>query len=254
MRKLPYLLLLILAYQPLPTLAKNLPDANAVKLAGTSISIDQKWDPAMLSVQIDLLFQTIDQAIQEKKELIIFPESILPLFLNKERELLEGLREKSKKISIVLGALHWDENIPRNSSYIFSGGKMQIADKVVLVPFGENNPLPDWLSHWVNKIFYDGAADYIASSNVTDYTLNGKTYRNAICYEACSEKLYVGKPQQMIVLSNNGWFIPSIEPTEQRLLLQYYSRKYGTTIYHSVNMSPSYIIHNGKVFWSDGGE
>ena len=52
----------------------------------------------------------------------------------------------------------------------------------------------------------------------------------------------------MILISNNGWVVPSIEPIEQKILLQYYSKKYGTTIYHAVNMSPSYIIHNGEVF------
>jgi len=51
----------------------------------------------------------------------------------------------------------------------------------------------------------------------------------------------------MIVLSNNGWFTPSTEPTLQKLLLQYYSKKYGTTIYHSVNMSPSYVVRDGKL-------
>ena len=51
----------------------------------------------------------------------------------------------------------------------------------------------------------------------------------------------------MIVLSNNGWFHPSVESTLQKLLLQYYSKKYDTTIYHSVNMSESYVIEKGKV-------
>jgi apolipoprotein N-acyltransferase len=124
---------------------------------------------------------------------------------------------------------------------------MKIANKVILVPFGENNPLPDWLGKIVNDIFYDGAVDYEASSQITDYAIDDKVYRNAICYEACSEALYKGNPKEMIVLSNNGWFTPSIQPTEQRLLLQYYSRKYGTTIYHSVNKSASYIVEGGRV-------
>ena len=51
----------------------------------------------------------------------------------------------------------------------------------------------------------------------------------------------------MIVLSNNGWLTPSIEPTQQKILLQYYSKKYGTTIYHAVNMSDSYVVQNGKI-------
>lgn len=251
-QKLFYLLIIIFAYQPILTAQKK-PDAfHTTELVTTYIPIEKKWNPDMLSMQIDLLFQKIDEAIQKKKRAIILPESILPLFLNREQKLLEELREKSHTITIVMGALKWDESVPRNSTYIFQKGKMKIADKVVLVPFGESNPLPDWLGHWVNKIFYDGAVDYKASASISDYTLDGETYRNAICYEACSEELYAGKPKQMIVLSNNGWFTPSIEPTQQRLLLQYYSRKYDTTIYHSINMSPSYIIQNGKVIWRDG--
>ncbi len=162
------------------------------------------------------------------------------------------MQKRAKHISIVTGGLYWDGKTPRNSSYIFTNNTITVANKVVLVPFGESNPLPDFLSDWVNKVFYDGAVDYKASTKMTDYTIDGTTYRNAICFEATSEKLYekdkeANRPEQMIVLSNNGWFMPSIEPTLQKLLLQYYSKKYGTTIYHAVNMSESYKIVNGSV-------
>jgi apolipoprotein N-acyltransferase len=99
----------------------------------------------------------------------------------------------------------------------------------------------------INNLFFDGAPDYVAAKNPIDYQVAGKTFRNAICYEACSEELYKGKPKNMIVISNNGWVSPSIEPTQQKILLQYYSKKYGTTIYHAVNMSDSYIVQKGKI-------
>ena len=102
-----------------------------------------------------------------------------------------------------------------------------------------------FLSKWVNETFYDSSVDYIASDSFSDYRVDGIRYRNAICFEATSERLYEGNPTHMIVLSNNGWFYPSIEPTLQKLLLMYYSRKYHTTIYHAINMSPSYIIKKG---------
>jgi len=250
-QRLWYLLLIILAYQPTVTNGTALSDIQSTKIVTTYIPTKKKFDPAMLPNFIQLIEQHLNQAIEAKKQLIIFPESILPLFLNKRPSLLEHFRDKSQHISIVIGALHWDDSVPRNSAYIFKKGKMIIADKVILVPFGESNPLPDWLSDWVNAIFYDGAVDYKASDKITDYTIDNTTYRNAICYEACSEELYLGKPKKMIVLSNNGWFTPSIEPTQQRLLLEYYSRKYGTTIYHSINTSPSYVIENGKIVWID---
>jgi len=245
-----FLLLVVFAYQP-NTVSHQSID-KTIALITTHTSVQDKWNKTLHQLQFDDVFKTIDQAIVDKKQLIIFPESIFPIFLNRSEALMNTFQEKAKHISIVTGGLYWDGKTPRNSTYIFTEDNITIANKVVLVPFGESNPLPDFLSDWVNEVFYDGAVDYIASTEVTNYKINGTTYRNAICFEATSEKLYEkdehgNYPQNMIVLSNNGWFHPSIESSLQKLLLQYYSEKYGTTIYHSVNMSESYVIQNGKV-------
>ncbi|RRS30225.1 MAG: acyltransferase [Epsilonproteobacteria bacterium (ex Lamellibrachia satsuma)] len=240
-----YLFFIILAYQPVATSIPNIP--SDIQIVTTHTSVEDKWNKTLHKKQFDLLFKTIDRAIDTNKTLIILPESVFPVFLKHSQMLMKKLLQKAKKTSIVTGGLYWDGKTPRNSTYIFTNNKVNIANKVVLVPFGESNPLPDFLSNWVNKVFYDGAVDYKASKKITDYKINGVSYRNAICFEATSEKLYEGRPKNMIVLSNNGWFIPSIEPTLQKLLLQYYNKKYGTTIYHSVNMAESYIIMNGIV-------
>jgi len=240
------LLLVVFAFQPAPDLKTKTP--LDITLVNTHTKVQEKWDKSLHPEQFKAVFRQIDQAIQEKKTLIILPESVFPIFLNRSDKYLNILKEKAKDISIVTGALYWDGETPRNSTYIFANGKIGIANKVVLVPFGESNPLPDFLSDWVNEVFYDGAVDYKADQNVIDYQIDGITYRNAICFEGTSEKLYEGKPQNMILLSNNGWFTPSTEPTLQKLLLQYYSKKYGTTIFHSVNMSKSYVVKNGYVY------
>ncbi len=239
-----YLLLIVFAYES--NLLTHTKTEENITLITTHTSVQKKWNETLHHKQFEDLFRHIDQAIEEKKSLIILPESVFPIFLNRS-ELLDRLKEKAKHISIVTGGLYWDGKTPRNSTYIFTDNTISVANKVLLVPFGESNPLPDFLSDWVNKVFYDGAVDYVASPNVVDYKIDGKSYRNAICFEATSEKLYEGKPKNMIVLSNNGWFTPSIEPTLQKLLLQYYSKKYGTTIYHSVNMSESYVIKKRKI-------
>ena len=240
--KLVYLLLALLSYQPNTAIVTQPP--NTIALVRTDTPIEIKWDTFFQRIQLDAIFKEIDTAIQKKQHLIVFPESVFPLFLNLEPKLLGQLQERASKIAIVTGGLYWDGTTAHNTTYIFTQDQMTVANKVVLVPFGESNPLPHFLSEWVNQIFFDGAVDYEASSNVTDYEINGVSYRNAICFEATSERLYDGEPENMIVLSNNGWFTPSIEPTLQKLLLQYYSRKYGTTIYHAVNMSEVYMIQN----------
>jgi len=219
----------------------------SIKLINTNVTIHYKWDKAYEQEQIDNVYRDIQEAIDHNYSIVVLPESVIPKFINKFEGIKDRLKRYSNDIAIVMGGLYLDDDgTPRNSAYIFTKDKMQVANKVILVPFGEQNPLPEFLSDIVNKIFYDGAVDYKASSEITEYQLNGTSYRNAICFEATSERLYEGKPKYMIALSNNGWFTPSIEPTLQKLLLKYYSKKYGTTIYHSINQSPSYIIYDGR--------
>jgi len=242
-----FLFLMIFAYPFASHFNKTeLPQYN-LSITNTMVNVTDKWNPKLENAHVDMVFQKINNAIAKKKSIIVFPESVLPLFLNTRPNIMTALQGASNDISIVIGGLYWDDGIPRNSTYIFKAGRFSIANKVVLVPFGESNPLPKWMGKIVNDLFFDGAPDYVASAEVTDYKVNGITFRNAICFEGTSEKLYVGNPKQMILLSNNGWVTPSIEPTEQKILLQYYNKKYGTTIYHSANMSSSYIVHNGKV-------
>lgn len=241
-----YLLVIIFAYQSSATTENKLPESIAVVTTHTKVK--EKWNETLHPVQFNAVFKHIDQAIKDKKSLIILPESVFPIFLNRSKKNISKLKEKAKNISIAIGGLYWDGKTPRNSTYIFTNGKISIANKVVLVPFGESNPLPDFLSKWVNEVFYDGAIDYKADNDVIDYQIDGITYRNAICFEGTTEKLYEGVPENMILLSNNGWFTPSTEPTLQKLLLQYYSIKYGTIIYHSVNMSESYVVMNGEIY------
>ena len=240
-----YLLLLFLAYEPNNKKISSFP--HDIAIISTYTSVHDKWDTKKHDAQFDALFRHIDTAIHANKKLVILPESVFPLFLNRSKPLLSRLKEKAQHISIVTGALYWDGTTPRNSTYIFTNEKIQVANKVILVPFGEANPLPDFLSTWVNKVFYDDAVDYKADTNVTDYTIDGITYRNAICFEATAEQLYKANPKYMIILSNNAWFSPSTEPTLQKLLLLYYNKKYNTTMYHAINMSPSYMISNGKI-------
>ncbi|SFV65765.1 Apolipoprotein N-acyltransferase [hydrothermal vent metagenome] len=246
-KKILFLIPILGAYPYASYFQKVSPINNNIKLVNTFTPVEKKWIPKFKQQHIDEVFMEIQNAIQKQKEIVVFPESVFALYLNKEKNLIKALKNYSNYITIVTGGLYYDNNLSKNSTYIFDKGEYRVADKVVLVPFGEQNPLPSWMGKWINKIFFDGAPDYVPAKDFTDYNINGTKYRNAICFEATSEKLYQGKPKNMIILSNNGWLVPSIEPTQQKILLQYYSKKYGTTIYHSINMSKSYIVHNGEV-------
>ncbi len=213
-----------------------------IDLVATYLGQDEKWDEANLPMIINMNLSYIDDAINEGYDVVVLPESAFPLYLNHAPKLLTYLSEKSKEISIITGALISEKGKNFNVTYHFEDGNYTIAKKMVLVPFGEYVPLPKFAQKWVSDTFFDGASDFSVASAPTDFIVKGIKFRNAICYEATKDELYLNDPKYIIATSNNGWFLPSIEPTLQRLLLKYYSKKYGTIIFHSANRAGTGII------------
>ena len=205
----------------------------------TYVSQDLKWQKENLHVLIEDNFSLIQTAIDEKKDLIILPETSFALVLNTKKDLMHRLIELSNEINIVLGSLYYENKEIFNATYLFKQGSFEVAKKVVLVPFGEEIPLPKFFVDLINNIFYDGAVDYSKAQKPTDFIINDTKFRNAICYEGTTDKIYenLDDVKYIIMTSNNAWFTPSIEPTLQHLLLKYYSKKYSVMIFHTVNGS-----------------
>lgn len=203
-----------------------------------------KWDRKNLAKIIDTNFEQINKAIQNRDDVVVLAETTFPFPLNKQEFIMQNLIEKSRYITIVTGGLYFEKGEYKNSTYIFKDGALEVAHKVVLVPFGEAVPFPEKIKNLINDIFYDGAKDYTKASNPTDYKIKDTLFRNAICYEATSEELYknLGEVKHIIAISNDAWFMPSTQATLQKLLLRLYSQKYGVTIYHQINGVENYII------------
>ncbi|NPA81955.1 MAG: apolipoprotein N-acyltransferase, partial [Epsilonproteobacteria bacterium] len=213
-----------------------------IYLSSPHLSQNIKWNQEYLPKIVNSNLQEIKKAIKKGYDLIILSESIFPLYLDQTPSLLNTLSKLSKDRAIVTGSLSFKDNKPYNSTYYFIDGKLTIADKVILVPFGEEIPLPKFIAKFINKIFFDGASDYATAKKPIDIRIKDYIFRNAICYEATREELYKNNPPYMIAISNNAWFTPSIEPVLQKLLLKYFSKKYNIIIFHSANMGISTII------------
>jgi apolipoprotein N-acyltransferase len=227
-------------FLPTPTAPK--PPNLSIILANTNIDQSIKWQKSDLPRQITEVFELIDDAIAREADMIVLPEAAFAAFLNREEEMLDALLTRSFSIAIVTGGLSLKNHTPYNGAYIFKDGRYAIADKVFLVPFGEASPLPSWAGRFINRLFFDDAIDYAQASEPTDFTIGGYRFRAAICYEAAIEAMYRDAPPYMIAVSNNGWFVPSVEPTLQKLLMRLYARRYGKIIWHSSNQSPSEVV------------
>jgi apolipoprotein N-acyltransferase len=214
-----------------------------IDLVQTDLPQEDKWIPENQTDIVNMNLSKIEESIKNGFDVVVIPESAFPLFLNRRGDLLNYLKVLSYDITIWTGGLLAEDGKYYNSSFIFQNGDLEIAKKVVLVPFGEYIPLPKFLSNWINEIFFGRAEDFTPAVLPTDIDIYGEIFRNAICYEGTSEVMFRDKPKFMIVISNNGWFLPSIEPTLQRLLMQHYSNIYGTTIFHSANREGTGVIY-----------
>ncbi len=213
-----------------------------IKLVATHIKQDKKWTREALPSTISFAFNEIQKAKQKGYDLIVFPESYFPFFMNQNPLIMFELMQESKGIAIVTGSLLKEDGHNYNVTYLFQNEKFKVAKKLVLVPFGEYIPLPKFAQKFINDTFFSGASDFVTAKKPTDFIIKGISFRNAICYEATCEELYKGNPKYMLAISNNAWFAPSIEPTIQKLLMEYYARKHGTTIYHAANYKGTGII------------
>ena len=216
-----------------------------IKVASTFVSQEKKWQKSYIPVEIKQNFQIINNAIKEKNDAVILPESAFPLFLNLHPDLMQKLLNLSSKITIVTGALHYKNKNFYNSTYIFENKKVTILDKHVLVPFGEYIPLP-FFQKEINKIFFAGASDYKTSKNFGIFKIKDYKFINAICYEATLENIYRLKPDYIIALSNDAWFMPSIMPIIQKRLIKTYAYRHKKVVFHSINGYNSYIIKWSK--------
>lgn len=241
--KILSLIPLFFAYQSLTGLYIDNPNAK-IYMSQMQIKQNLKWEKDYQTTLIKKNLEHIDKAINQNKDLAILPETAIPAILNRSQALLEILKDKSYKIDIITGSLYVENNQVFNATYHFSNGEYKIAKKVVLVPFGEEIPLPQILVDLINNIFYNGAKDYAKADTPTDFEINGDKFRNAICYEATTDKIFenLNGVKYMIASSNNAWFTPSVEPTLQKLLLKYYAKKYNITIFHVANGSDNHIF------------
>ncbi|MEA3498833.1 MAG: apolipoprotein N-acyltransferase [Campylobacterota bacterium] len=227
--------LILLSIFNKPTLNMK-PSILKINIQNTQIAQEKKWDKKFRDEILEENFKNIKLSIDKNDEVIIFPETAFPIVLNHQANIKDMLLVYSYDITIVLGSLFEKGGLLYNSTYMFQDGKISVAHKVVLVPFGEAVPLPQKIRDIINDTFYNGAKDYETAKTPTTFSIKGVKFRNAICYEATTDKVYENlDTQYVIAISNNAWFTPSPQPVLQKLLMKYYSYKYNLYIYSVTN-------------------
>ncbi len=133
----------------------------------------KKWDFNFRDKILTKYESLTIQAAGERPDLIVWPETSVPGYLETDRELLEKIKSlaKSVNIPILVGAPREDENLKDlyyNSAILFSeeGRIREHYDKIHLVPFGEYVPFKKTLS-FVDKFAKTPIGDFSKGRNYT---------------------------------------------------------------------------------------
>ena len=184
---------------------------------------DVKWDPDRAPAILDILQTTTLEAAALRPDLIIWPESVMPLSVRGD-ELAEAFVEtlvKRAKVPLLLGSNAVEhQGAPTETWYNAAllvtpdeGVGERYYAKRQLVPFGEYVPFRPLLG-WLNKFVPIGEGDFGQgeSSSPIIVPLRGAptVFGPLICYEDIfphlARRSALAGASVLAVLTNNGWF------------------------------------------------
>ncbi|MFA5255762.1 MAG: apolipoprotein N-acyltransferase [Candidatus Omnitrophota bacterium] len=145
-----------------------------VSIVQGNIPQDQKWDARFKEKIIERYQALTILAAAERPELIIWPETSVPGFVEDEKILLEWVRNLAiaADTPLLIGAPRYEEvngrEIYYNSAFLFlkDGSIARHYDKIHLVPFGEYVPLKN-LFFFVHKFAPRPIGDFMGGKEFT---------------------------------------------------------------------------------------
>lgn len=243
-----FVLLLII-----PSTAKNIQwtqvknDPVSIGVVQANLSMRDKWDESLFWKLLKYYENTTEQLLG--KQLIILPESAIPLPASYLEEYLDKLHEKALKAksALILGILQPTDNSETNyyNSIISLGTAKGEHIKHQLVPFGEYIPKPFVaINRWMNLPEPNIMPGKIAQPliNIANHPI-----ASLICYEIAYPNIVrrqMPLAQWIVSISDNGWFGRSLASYQQLQMAQMLSLLTGRYQVVVNNDGLSSVINN----------
>jgi apolipoprotein N-acyltransferase len=186
-----------------------------------NITQEMRWDREnVLAIYQRMMDMTV-AAAQNGAQVVIWPESTVPLSYTDTPAFREEIERLSKQfdIDIILGSVATDPARPNriwNSAFLASNGvTIGHYDKIRLVPFGEYVPLRKML-FFVEKLVR-AVGEFEFGNN--DRPLGGKLqYGPAICYEVVYPQITRSQIRNgadvIVTITNDAWFDGTSAPAQ----------------------------------------
>ena len=233
----------------------------SVSLIQGNIPQDLKW-LTEYQVKTLLIYANLSRT-EWGRDLIVWPESSIPMFQTDIQPFLDAMNVQAEKSGTawVTGIPYWDlkesdiEQHPMYYNSIMASGDESsgLYKKQRLVPFGEYIPLSGWLS-WVLPALqndpsmsgFSRGANHQPPLNVKNHPLGA-----AICYEVAYPNLTRRNASQsdyLVTVSNDAWFTGTAGPWQHLQMVQMRAKENGRWFIRATNTGvTAFIDHHGHI-------
>jgi len=191
-----------------------------VSIIQGNIPQEKKWDERYREENLHMYEILTKEAAKEGPDLIIWPETSVPGYLEEE-DLLERITALADevKIPLLVGAPSIDENenVYNSAILISKNGKiLKKHDKIHLVPLGEYVPFEEKFS-FIRRFVDKPIGEFTPGSSHTIFKLeNEASFGVLICFEDIFPSLVKNfvekKADFMVNMTNDAWFMETAAP------------------------------------------
>lgn len=234
-------------------------DTFAALLVEGNVNQAEKWAPAYQRGTVDLYIRLTEEGLARIESengllLIIWPETALPFFFEKNRALAGTVRSAARRFAapLLFGAPGFEPPISGGEEKIFNRAFLMLPDgkisgsydKQHLVPFGEY--VPSWLDWNFLAPLLQGVGIYSEGRSSTPLRYENLALGMLICYEGifpwlAQERVDAGA-NILVDISNDGWFGNSPAPVQHLYLTALRAIEQNRWILRGTNTGISAVI------------
>ncbi|NQS99689.1 MAG: apolipoprotein N-acyltransferase, partial [Candidatus Omnitrophica bacterium] len=228
------------------------PEGKNVKIAVVQGNIPQKmkWDPEAKEDILTTYTKLTKKVAQQNPQIIIWPETSVPGFLEDDTELMREIAALSKSVSpayLLVGTPHLGENgkIYNSATLLHQGEILQRYDKLHLVPFGEFIPGARFFSRFS---FAELIGNFHPGKVYTVFEIKPELKLSVlICFEDVFG--YLGRgftkrgAQILVNMTNDAWFEDSSEPHQHLQASVFRAVENRVSVVRSANTGVSCFIN-----------
>ncbi len=215
----------------------------SVALIQGNIDQARKWDPAASG---EILAEYIGMTrSQYGREVIVWPETALPVFYHQAQEWMQALAEEAAAAgsTLVMGAPVRNAEGAFNA-VVVPGEPEQFYYKRHLVPFGEYVPFREVAGGLLNFVGTP-LGDFDAGTSARPLSVAGHAVAMSICYEVTfGAELLDALPAAELLLnvSNDAWFGRSAAPWQHLQMARMRALETGRPMLRATNTGATAII------------